>query len=128
MPESSIRVLVVEDNQALLDTLADVLLSAGLEVGKALDAQEATGMLARTHYDVAVIDMVLPGPSGVEIIRKLKESSPTTRIIICTAYYDSQLLLEARSLGVDQTVLKPADPAALITLIKNLAGPGPVPK
>jgi DNA-binding response OmpR family regulator len=124
MPESGIRVLLVEDNQDLLDALADVLCSAGMEIGKALDAQDATGMLAQTHYDVAVIDMVLPGPSGVEVIRKLKESSPTTRIIICTAYYDDQLLLEARSLGVDQTVLKPFDPAALIALIRNLAGSG----
>jgi DNA-binding NarL/FixJ family response regulator len=122
MPESSIRVLLAEDNQGLLDTLADVLCSAGMEVGKALDAHEASGLLAKTHYDVAVIDMVLPGPSGVEVIRKLKESSPSTRVVICTAYYDSQLLLEARSLGVDQTVLKPADPVALIALIRNLAG------
>jgi len=97
MPESSIRVLVVEDNQDLLDTFADVLWSAGMEIDKAIDAHEAAGMLARTHYDIAVIDMVLPGPSGVEVIRKLKESSPTTRIVICTAYYDSQLLQQSRS-------------------------------
>jgi DNA-binding response OmpR family regulator len=122
MPESSIRVLLVEDNQGLLDTLADVLWSGGMEVGKALDAQAAFVMLAQEHYDVAVVDMILPGPSGAEVIRKLKETSPATGIIICTAYYDNQLLLEARSLGVDQTIQKPADPAALIALIKKLAG------
>jgi CheY-like chemotaxis protein len=123
MPESSIRVLLVEDNQGLLDTLADVLGSAGMEVGKALDAPEAVGMLAREHYDVAIVDMILPGSSGVEVVRKLKESSPATRIVICTAYYDNQLLPQARALGVDETVQKPADPAALIALIRKLASP-----
>jgi DNA-binding response OmpR family regulator len=123
MPESSVRVLLVEDNQGLLDTLADVLWSAGMTVGKALDAPEAFGMLAQERYDVAIVDMILPGPSGVEVIRKLRESSPTTRVIICTAYYDNQLLLQAREIGVDETVQKPADPAALIALIRKLTGP-----
>lgn len=123
MPERNIRVLLVDDNQGLLDTLADVLWSARMDVGKAIDAPTAFGLLAQEHYDVAVVDMVLPGPTGVEVVRRLKESSSTTRIIICTAYYDNQLLLEARSLGVDDTVQKPADPAALIALIRKLAGP-----
>jgi len=126
LPEQSIRVLLVEDNQGLLETLADVLVSAGMEVVKAIDATAAFGLLAQGRYDVAVVDMVMPGPSGVDVVRKLKEFSPTTRIIICTAYYDSQLLPEARALGVDQTVQKPADPAALIALIQNLAGQVPV--
>jgi DNA-binding NarL/FixJ family response regulator len=80
-------------------------------------------MLADGRYDVAVVDMVLPGPSGVEVIRKFKSSSPATRIIICTAYDSSELLAEAQTLGVDRTVHKPADPAALIALIKKLADP-----
>ena len=125
MPEPSMRVLLVEDNQGLLDTLADVLWSAGMEVGKALDASEAKDRIAQSLYDVAVVDMILNGPSGVEVIRELKRSSPTTRIIICTAYYDNELLREAKSLGVDRTVQKPADPAALIALIRNLAIPAP---
>ena len=123
MHDRSIRVLLVEDNEGLLDPLADVLSFAGMEVGKATDARAAYALLTREHYDIAVVDMILPGPSGVEVIRKLKETSPETRIIICTAYYDNQLLLQAKSLEVDGTVQKPADPAALTALIRKLAGP-----
>lgn len=125
MPERKTKVLLVEDNVGLLETLADILRSTGMEVDTTLDAPTAFGLLKNGQYDVAVVDMVLPGPSGVEVVRRLRESAPTTRIIICTAYYDSQLLLDARSLGVDQTVQKPVDPAALIALIKNLAGTVP---
>ena len=125
MPGRNTRVLLVEDNPGLLDTLADILRATGMEVDTALDARAAVGLLDKGKYDVAVVDVVLPGPSGVEVILKLKASAPATRIIVCTAYYDSDLLGEARALGIDQTVLKPADPALLIEIIKKLAALAP---
>jgi DNA-binding response OmpR family regulator len=127
MPRRKTRVLLVEDNAGLLHTLADILNMNGMAVDTALDAPAAFDMLSRSKYNVAIVDMVLPGPSGVEVIRKLKESSPATRIIVCTAYYGSDLLAQARALGVDQTVLKPADPGILIALVKKLAGRKPDP-
>jgi DNA-binding response OmpR family regulator len=117
------RVLLVEDNPGLLDTLADILRATGMKVDTALDAPAAFDMLAGGRYDVAVVDMVLPGPSGVEVVRKLRASSPATRIIVCTAYYDSELLVQAQALGVDHIVHKPADPAVLIGLIEKLVRP-----
>ena len=123
MPDRKTRVLLVEDNPGLLDTLADILRVSDMDVDTALDAPAAFAMIADGRYDVAVVDMVLPGPSGVEVIRKFKSSSSATRIIICTAYDNSGLLAEAQALGVDRTVHKPADPAALIAFIKELAEP-----
>ena len=120
MPERKTKVLLVEDNAALLETLADILRSTGMEVDKALDAPAAFGLLKEGQYDIAVVDMVLPGPSGVEVILKLKASSPKTRVIVCTAYYESALLAEAQAIGIDRVVHKPADPAALIALIRDL--------
>jgi DNA-binding response OmpR family regulator len=122
MSERKTRVLLVEDNAGLLDTLADILRTLGMEVDAALDASVAFSLLKEGRYDVAVVDMVLPGPSGVEVIRKLRASSPATRIIVCTAYYYSELLVQAQALGIDRTIHKPANPAALIALIKELTG------
>jgi DNA-binding response OmpR family regulator len=123
MPERKMKVLLVEDNAGLLDTLADILRVMDMEVDTALDAPIAFGLLNEGHYDVAVVDMVLPGPSGVEVIRRLKASSPETRIIVCTAYYNSELLVEAQAFGIDRTVHKPTDPAVLIALIRELGSP-----
>ena len=123
MPERKMKVLLVEDNAGLLDTLADILRVMDMEVDTALDAPVAFGLLNEGRYDVAVVDMVLPGSSGVEVIRRLKACSPATRIIVCTAYYNSELLVEAQALGIDHTVHKPADPAELIALIKNVGSP-----
>jgi DNA-binding NtrC family response regulator len=123
MPERSVRVLLVEDHRGLLDTLADILRDTGMEVDTAFDASSAIGKLGGEPYDVAVVDLVLPGPSGVEVIRKLKSISPTTRIFACTAYYESELLAQAQALGIHQTVFKPADPAQLIKLIERAVAP-----
>ncbi len=120
MPERKLKVLLVEDNAGLLDTLADILRVMDMEVDAALDVPVAFGLLNERQYDVAVVDMVLPGSSGIEVIRKLKASSPKTSIIVCTAYYNSELLVEAQALGIDRTVHKPTDPGVLIDLIREL--------
>ena len=125
MLERKTRVLLTEDNAGLRDTLADILRAADMEVDVALDAPAAFGLLDEGQYDVAVVDLVLPGLSGVEVVRKIKASSPATRIIVCTAYYNSELLAEAQALGIDQTVHKPADPGPLVGLIEKLAGLAP---
>jgi len=121
MPERTMRVLLVEDNPGLLDTLADIMWTADIHADKALDAPAAFGLLAMHRYDVAVVDMVLPGLSGVEVIVRLKASAPGTRIVVCTAFYNSDLLAEAQALGIDATIHKPTDPIELLALVKKLA-------
>jgi DNA-binding response OmpR family regulator len=125
MLKRSKSVLLVEDNAGLRRTLADILRAAGMKVDTAADAPAAFRKLDRGRYDVAVVDMVLPGPSGVEVIRKIKSTAPATRIIACTAFYDGHLLADALELGVELTVYKPADPGLLIGLIEQSAGPAP---
>lgn len=120
----SVRVLLVEDNRELRKTLAVILRVAGLKVDTASDASDAFRMIAQHHYDVAVVDMVLlPGASGIEVIRNLRSTSPATRIFPCTAYCNGELLAEALALGVEQVMQKPVDPAQLIRLIQKPAGP-----
>ena len=126
MPEPDIKVLLVDDDKELRDTLADILAAVGIEVDSACDAPAAYSLLEQGRYDVAIVDMVLPGPSGVEVIRRIKRKSQGTRIVICTAYYsyfNCELLIKAELLGVDATVHKPVDPLALVALVKKLASP-----
>jgi DNA-binding response OmpR family regulator len=125
MSERNTRVLLVEDDPGLRETLADILRATGMEVDIAFDAPAAFGLLTGSRYDVAIVDLVLPGPSGVEVIREIKSSSSASHVFAHTAYQTSGLLAEAQALGVDQTVFKPADPASLIALINKLVGSDP---
>lgn len=124
MPNEDTRVLLVEDSRGLRLTLADILRTMGMWVDTAADASEAFRMLARRRYDAAIVDLVLlPGPSGIDVIRQLKSTSPTTRVFACTAYTRGELLDDVRSLGVDDVLFKPVDPGLLAKLIKQSAEP-----
>jgi len=123
MPERKTRVLLVEDSVGLRDTLADVLRAAGMEVDTASDASAASGRLTHGRYDVAIVDLVLPGRSGVQVIRELKSVSPATHVFVCTAYPEGELVTEAWALGIEVAISKPADPGLLIGLIEKSVGP-----
>jgi|WetSurMetagenome_2_1015567.scaffolds.fasta_scaffold36602_2 DNA-binding NtrC family response regulator len=126
MPKRDARVLLVEDHRGLRLTLADILRNADMKVDTASDATAAFGKLARGHYDVAIVDMVLlPGPSGIEVIRRIKANSPATRVFACTAYYQGDLLAEAWELGIEQVIFKPVDPVLLLDLIRKPVGHAP---
>ena len=79
------RVLVVEDEAALRETLRTRLGAAGFTVDTAADGQE--GVFAGSEYpiDVAIVDLGLPGMSGLELIRRLREARKTLPILILTA-------------------------------------------
>ncbi len=115
----------MEDSHGLRQTLADILRTTGMRVDTAADASEAFRKLARRRYDVAVVDLVLlPGPSGIEVIRQLKLDSPSTRVFACTAYTRGELLSDVRELGAE-VIFKPVDPVRLVELLQKAAGPAP---
>jgi len=125
VPGEDTRVLLVEDSRGLRHTLADILRTTGMRVDTAADASEAFRLLARRRYDVAIVDLVLlPGPSGIEVIRQLKSNSPTTRVFACTAYTRGELLADVRELGAE-VIFKPVDPGQFVELIEKSAGPAP---
>jgi len=124
MPKRNASVLLVEDSRGLRQTLADILRTADMEVDTASDATAALRRLERGRYDVAIVDLVLlPGPSGIEVIRTLRSKSPATRVFACTAYYEGSLLAEAWELGIEQVIFKPVDPGLLIELIQKSVEP-----
>ena len=101
------RVLVVEDEAALRDTLKTRLSEAGFTVDVASDGNE--GLFAGQEYplDVAVIDLGLPGLNGLELIRRLRAARKTYPILILTARDNWQDKVEGLQAGADDYVAKP---------------------
>ena len=101
------RALVVEDEAALRDTLKAHLTEAGFTVDVARDGDE--GLFAGLEYplDVAVIDLGLPGVSGLEVIRRLRAARRTYPILILTARDNWQDKVEGLQAGADDYVVKP---------------------
>jgi two-component system response regulator PhoP len=101
------RVLVVEDEAALRETLKSRLAAAGFTVDEASDGNE--GLYAGTEYpiDLAVVDLGLPGLTGLEVIRRLRAARKTFPILILTARDNWQDKVEGLQAGADDYVAKP---------------------
>ncbi|HEY2275655.1 MAG TPA: response regulator transcription factor [Steroidobacteraceae bacterium] len=101
------RVLVVEDEAALRETLRTRLTEAGFTVDLAADGNE--GLFAGSEYplDVAIVDLGLPGLAGLEVIRRLRAARKTYPILILTARDNWQDKVEGLQAGADDYVAKP---------------------
>jgi two-component system response regulator PhoP len=101
------RVLIVEDEAALRETLRSRLAQAGFTVDVATDGNE--GLFSGQEYplDVAVVDLGLPGLSGLEVIRRLRAAGKTYPILILTARDNWQDKVEGLQAGADDYVAKP---------------------
>ncbi|WP_375500855.1 response regulator [uncultured Jatrophihabitans sp.] len=100
------RVLIVEDERALLRALAMNLVARGYAVTEAETGTRALTALAEQKHDVIVLDLGLPDISGVEVIRAVRSYS-STPIIVLSARSDSADKVEALDLGADDYVTKP---------------------
>lgn len=114
-----IKILVVDDNPDMTRTLADILSALDYEVMIAGDGNEALN-LARDHeFDFALMDIIMPGMNGVDIMKQIKLLQPKMKVLIMTGYSISDLVDEARRAGADHIINKPFEPEVLIALLKG---------
>lgn len=121
-----IRIVVVDDHpivrQGLVATLDD---EADFEVvGAASSAEEALALVGRQAPDVILLDLELPGLSGVEAIPRLREVSPTTGILVFTAYDTDERVLSAIQAGAGGYLLKGAAVTEIAGAIRTVAAGG----
>jgi len=117
---AEVRVLVVEDEEALADVVARGLRQAGLAVDVALDGEEALEKAEVTPYDVLVLDRGLPGVHGDDVCRELLRTSPTPRILMLTAAGNLDARVEGLAIGADDYLTKPFAMAELIARVRAL--------
>lgn len=124
-PQSSaslFRILVVDDEPALCELLAEVLKSPRRSVEVRDTARGALEFASRNPVDLAFLDVNLPGMSGWDLARQIKEISPHTRIVMCTGYDGEDIDAQARVVQADGVLHKPVDFGALIQLTESYSG------
>jgi len=103
------RVLIVDDQPSFRAILRELLTQAGLEVvGEASDVPEAEVQVQARHPDLAIVDIMLPGPNGFEGTRRLKALQPEMRVILVSAFgnFAQNFKNAATAAGADNFVLK----------------------
>jgi DNA-binding response OmpR family regulator len=112
------RVLVVEDDSAIRRGLVDALAFAGYEVLQAGTGQDGMTQGLRATFDLLLLDLILPGCSGFEILKALREARPTLPVIILTARGEENDRVQGLRLGADDYVVKPFSVRELLARVE----------
>jgi len=118
-----VRAVVADDHPAVLRSVCDVLIAAGVDVvGRASNGEDAAAKIEATRPSVAVVDVRMPRLTGIEISARTSRTAPETAVILYTAYGDRALLSEALDAGVRGFVLKEAPLQDLTRAVDMVAG------
>jgi two-component system phosphate regulon response regulator OmpR len=116
--DSKSHILVVDDDTRLRDLLKQFLRDQGLSVTVATDAQDARRKLALFQFDLIVLDVMMPGETGVEFARTLAQNAPPVLLLTAMAQADDRIVgLEA---GADDYLVKPFEPRELVLRIQAI--------
>ena len=113
------RVLVVDDEPGLRMTLAANLELDGFDVVEAENGAEALARAREQDFDVVLTDIRMPGMSGVELFRQLRELRPGLPVLLMTAFTIEKLIQEALREGAYMVIAKPFDPARLSDALRR---------
>src|SRR5919109_3357765 len=113
------RLLVVDDDRALARTIENYLEDAGFEVDVAADAASARKQLAQHSYDMAIIDLGLPGEDGLSLTRSLREQGDFG-LLILTGRQDTTDRIVGLEIGADDYVMKPVELRELLARVRSI--------
>ena len=103
------QMLIVEDEQDISDCLQTFFASRGFAVTSAFSGEEAIAHLKEHPADIVLLDILLPGLSGIEVLRRVKELLPRARIVMVTGLDQADLRNQARRYGAAAYITKPFD-------------------
>jgi EAL domain-containing protein (putative c-di-GMP-specific phosphodiesterase class I) len=115
------RVLVVEDDRSLREAYADILLDAGFDVVTASDVAGALSALEAEPVDVVVSDVLMPGGTGVDLLRAVRERDLDVPVVLVTGSPSVETAVQAVEMGALHYMLKPVGSPELVRAIANAA-------
>ena len=113
------EILLVDDEVGLREPLAEYLVRQGFNVTQAASAGEARGRIAASHFDLVLLDIMMPGEDGLSLCRHLAETKRVP-VIFVTARGESTDRIVGLEIGGDDYVVKPFDPRELVARIRSV--------
>lgn len=113
------KILIVDDDKEFRAELGECL--AGYEIHEAANGREAIGFLDRANdIDLIILDIKMPGPSGLDVLNEIKRKDPDLGVIILTGYSTKDTAIEALRNQADDYIEKPPDPEELTKIIERI--------
>ena len=118
--EGNLHLLLLEDDQQLRTALESLLVDEGYQVATAADGREAVAQAARQAPDILLLDVKLPGPDGLEVLKQLKQQLPELQSLVMTGYASEEDSIRAIRLGVGDYLQKPFPMADFLQAVESL--------
>ena len=118
---SRIRVLVIDDEESMRIACRQSLERAGYSISTAENGDQALERIRQESFDVALLDLRMPGLTGMDALKRLKQESPNTAVVIITGYGTIDSAVEAIKSGACDYLPKPFTPEALILVVERAA-------
>lgn len=113
--EKANRILVVDDEESIRAVLTEVLIDDGFRVTQAANGLEALEVLQDVPHSLVISDIKMPGMTGIELLKKIKQTIPATEVIIITSYASLDTAIEALRYGAYDYLFKPFEDIKLIS-------------
>lgn len=113
------KIMVIDDQAGIRMLLGEVLKNEGYETLSAGNGTQALQLIAGQDVALVLLDLRLPGMPSIEILKEIREHSPETKVIIMSAYTNSEIVRNALQNGAIACFSKPFDIAALVAAIKK---------
>ena len=112
-------VLLVDDEEEFVSALSERLMLRGIEVEIALDGEEALARMKEKPPDVVILDVMMPGLSGLEALKMIRGSHPQTQVILLTGQGSTKEGIEGMRLGAFDYLIKPVDIEEMLERMKE---------
>jgi DNA-binding NtrC family response regulator len=120
-PHNSLRVLFVDDEKSLQEFMRSELPRLGHEVTVCPDGRSALKALEKSTFDVAILDLRMPGMTGIEVLEQLKQVTPDTEAVVMTGHASMETAIDAMRLGAFDYVTKPCKLAEIEAVLRKVA-------
>jgi len=118
------RILVVDDSGFARRTLRQILESGGHSVDEACDGPEALERYFLSKPDLVMLDMVMEGMTGLEVLGKLRQLDPEVKVVVATADVQTSTRAEAQATGASAFIIKPFDRGQVLDTISTVLAGG----
>jgi DNA-binding NtrC family response regulator len=112
-------ILIVDDEPIVRESIRDWLKDSGYDVYTAESGEEALSLVEKQEFSIIIIDVRLPGKTGIKVLSEIKQQKPQIKSIVITAYPSAELAAEAMKLGAVDYLIKPINPDDLEQLIRD---------
>ncbi len=120
------RILIVDDELKMCHSLGELLNERGFVTAQCTDASKVPRMLEGDRFDLMVLDIRMPGVSGIDVLRNLRASDPRLPVIMVTGFPSIEVAVEAMKYGASNLFVKPLEIGKLVREIEMLTGQGAI--